>query len=118
MTGSNRILIVDDDTFLLKLIEVNLGQEGYSVSTVADAETGFTLVENNPYDLVVVDLVMPGMNGFQVARTLLQYSPALQIILISAVGDPQYDAAAKTIGAKAFLRKRDFSAEAIMKLLD
>lgn len=70
----------------------------------------------DPY-VAILDVVMPGMNGFEAARRLIGASPRLRAIVVSASADVQYDALARAAGAMAFLPKRDLTADAVLALL-
>jgi two-component system response regulator DegU len=71
----------------------------------------------NP-NVAIVDVQMPRMSGFEAARRLLDASPELRVILVSAHTDPQYEPLAQSVGAVGFLSKRAFSADEIVRLLD
>jgi len=81
--SKNKILIVEDDNTLLEIIKYNMNKEGYLVST---ADDGFKAVETarefKP-DLVILDIMLPGMNGFEVCR-ILRKDTNVPIIFLSA----------------------------------
>jgi DNA-binding response OmpR family regulator len=80
------ILVVDDDPVIVKLLQVNFEMEGYAVISAGDGEAGLARVRADQPDLVVLDVMMPGLNGLEVARTLKD-DPATwttPIILLSA----------------------------------
>ena len=69
MTGTQkRILIVDDDDEIRELLEFDVGQSGYFVDTAKDGLEGLNKALNNSYDLILLDVMMPKMNGFDVAK--------------------------------------------------
>ncbi|HEY5974200.1 MAG TPA: response regulator, partial [Geobacteraceae bacterium] len=70
-----KILIIDDDTSLRRVLEYNLLEEGYEVAAAADGEAGLRLFAEQQPDLVVTDLKMPGMSGFQVLQQVKEQSP-------------------------------------------
>ena len=65
-----KVLIVEDDATLLDTLEYNLSREGYNVLTAADGLTGLAVAREENPDLIVLDVLLPGMDGFEVCRTL------------------------------------------------
>lgn len=83
---SERIVVIDDDPDIVRFVETSLELEGYVVSSALDAESGLGLILADPPDLVLLDLMMPGVDGFEVLRRL-QTSPAtanVSIVLLTA----------------------------------
>jgi two-component system response regulator MprA len=67
---SARILIIEDDEAILKFLRRGLAYEGYQVDTATDGQSGLGLARDNPPDLVVLDLMLPGIDGMEVCRRL------------------------------------------------
>ncbi len=84
-----RILVVDDDPEIVRLLRRGLIYEGYTIDTAADGNQALTGARDNPPDLVILDVMMPGMNGIEVCRRLRQASsvPILLLTAKSAVTD-------------------------------
>jgi diguanylate cyclase (GGDEF)-like protein len=83
---SERILVIDDDPDIVRFVETSLELEGYTVKTALDAEAGVKLALSEPPDLVLLDLMMPGVDGFEVLRRI-QTSPStanVSIVLLTA----------------------------------
>ncbi len=80
----NKILIVDDDTELRESISEILGQEGYDLDAVHDAETALELASDADFDLVLIDLIMPGMGGMSALRLFKEESPNTRIVVMTA----------------------------------
>jgi diguanylate cyclase (GGDEF)-like protein len=83
---SERILVIDDDPDIVRFVETSLELEGYTVKTALDAEAGIKLALSEPPDLVLLDLMMPGVDGFEVLRRI-QTSPStanVSIVLLTA----------------------------------
>jgi two-component system response regulator MprA len=78
---SARILVIEDDEAILKLIRRSLAYEGYQVVTAIDGPSGLTAARDNPPDLVVLDLMLPGLDGLEVCRRLRSGGPTPIIIL-------------------------------------
>ena len=80
-----RILVVDDDRDILQLVSIHLKREGYTVYQASDAEAALALLEHQDVDLAVVDVMMPGMNGFELTRILAR-DMEVPVILLTAKG--------------------------------
>lgn len=86
---NNRILVVDDLFDNLLLLKLVLEAEGYDVETAADGQTAIAKIHESPPDLVLLDIMMPEMNGFEVTQQLRQSDdlPFIPILLITADQD-------------------------------
>ena len=80
-----RILVVDDDVNIQRLVTIHLTQEGYQVYKANDAEEALSLIENQNVDLAIVDVMMPGMNGFELTKILTD-DWEIPVILLTAKG--------------------------------
>jgi len=86
MPGVTKVLVVDDDPVIVRLLRVNFEMEGYEVATAADGEEGMTAVRADRPDVIVSDVMMPRLDGLGFA-TALKADPSLAtvpIILLSA----------------------------------
>ncbi len=81
-----RILIVDDDDEIRDLLEFDISQSGYFVDTAHDGMEGLNKALNNAYDLILLDVMMPKMNGFDVCRNIRQAKLAIPILMLTAKG--------------------------------
>ena len=84
--GAQRVLVVDDEESILKVVDYALTQEGYEVSTTCDAQSAETVLSQAPPDLVILDVMLPDKSGLEVARDLRARSN-VPIIILSARGD-------------------------------
>lgn len=100
----NKILIIDDDEELCELVSEYLTVEGFEVNTVHDGETGLSEALKNQHDLVVLDVMLPKKNGFDVLRELRQTSK-LPVIMLTARGDDMDKIVGLEIGADDYLPK-------------
>ncbi|MEN4101007.1 MAG: response regulator, partial [Anaerolineaceae bacterium] len=80
------ILAVDDETLYQHLLQVNLEKEGYDVITASDGEEALDLVSNRHPDLVVLDIMMPKLDGIRATERIRQFSN-VPIIILTAKGD-------------------------------
>src|SRR5450432_3567439 len=98
------ILTADDDPQLLRLVMRNLQLEGYDVMTANDGQQALELVEAHTPDLVLLDVMMPKMDGFTVCQRVREFS-AVPIIIITARGQDQDKVRGLDIGADDYLTK-------------
>jgi DNA-binding response OmpR family regulator len=79
---SHSVLVIEDDRDIARLLELHLKDEGYSVTVVPDGEAGLREALSKPYDIVVLDLILPGMDGLEVCRRIRSgpdYTPVLML---------------------------------------
>jgi two-component system alkaline phosphatase synthesis response regulator PhoP len=77
-----KILVVDDEQDIVDLISYNLGKEGYRVATASNGNQAVELANSAKPDLVILDIMMPGMDGFEVCRTLRQNSSTASVAIM------------------------------------
>jgi two-component system alkaline phosphatase synthesis response regulator PhoP len=78
------VLIVEDDPSIALGLEKNLAYEGYEVLRAGDGETGLEMAVDLRPDLIVLDLMLPGINGFEICRTVRKHDPSVGILILSA----------------------------------
>jgi DNA-binding NtrC family response regulator len=100
-----KILIIDDDSSLRRVLEYNLQQEGYDVVTAADGASGLRLFDEQSPALVITDLKMPGMTGFQLLSAVKERAPATVVIVLTAFGAIDTAVEAMKLGAFDYLTK-------------
>jgi DNA-binding response OmpR family regulator len=98
------ILAADDDPQLLRLMTRNLQLEGYDVLAASDGQQALELIENNALDLVLLDVMMPKMDGFTVCYRVREFS-AVPIIIVTARGQDQDKVRGLDLGADDYLTK-------------
>jgi two-component system, OmpR family, response regulator CpxR len=98
------ILIIDDDVELCSLVTEYLASEGFKVEAVYDGERGLERALQNQYSLVVLDVMLPGMNGFDVLRRI-RSSSSLPVLLLTARGEDVDRIVGLEIGADDYLAK-------------
>jgi DNA-binding NarL/FixJ family response regulator len=114
-----RIVVVDDEPMFLELMRERLRnqRELEIVGVATNGIDGIELVRELRPDAAVIDVYMPQMNGFQVTRQLRDEMPLLQVLLISADGDPAHHTAARRVGAEGFVDKRDLTPDVLLRHL-
>jgi DNA-binding response OmpR family regulator len=88
MPGGSRVLVIDDEVLVLNLLGMLLQEDGFEVLTAASGERGLELARLSPPDAVILDIKMPGMDGFEVCRQLRQMTDAV-IVFVSVKGDSE-----------------------------
>ncbi len=99
-----RILVVDDETTLVELVRSYLEREQYDVLTATDGPTALQLARATQPDLVVLDVMLPGVDGLEVCRQLRQFSDAY-VIMLTARADEMDKILGLTVGADDYLTK-------------
>lgn len=98
------ILVVDDEPRIVRLVRSNLEPNGYKVLTAADGETGLRQAEMHDPDLIVLDIMLPGMDGWEVCRRVREFS-TVPIIMLTAKGDESDKVKGLELGADDYLPK-------------
>ena len=104
MNNAN-ILIVDDEKNIRLTIAQSLDPLGYQVATADNGEDALLQLQAQEYDLILLDLKMPGMNGLEVLRRAIEIHPEIKVIIISAHGTIEHAVEAMKLGAVDFLQK-------------
>jgi len=99
------ILIVEDEAKMRRLLELNLGDEGFTTFSAEDAETGLKLLGTNPVDLVLTDLKLPGMNGLEFLQAIKRQNAALPVVVMTAFGSVETAVEAMKAGASDYVLK-------------
>lgn len=99
------ILLIEDTDHLGESISDILTMEGYPVFWASDGETGLDSFVSKKFDLVITDIVMPGMDGFQLIREIRKLSAVVPIIVLSAKATPEDKRMAMDAGATMYLTK-------------
>ena len=102
--NKTQILVVDDDPAILRLLCTNLKARGYTVSTAINGEEALVGVESDFVDLIILDIMMPKMDGVEVCRRVREWS-AVPIIVLSARGDEKDKVKCLELGADDYLTK-------------
>ncbi|GMQ79576.1 MAG: response regulator [Anaerolineae bacterium] len=102
-----RILIVDDDPILVKLLETTMSRAGYTTLSAKDGKTGLRIAKSEQPDLIILDVMMPGMDGFEVARQIRRSTTTSQImiLMLTASSDANNKVQAFSIGVDDYLTK-------------
>ncbi len=99
-----RVLVVEDDTTLAEVVQTYLERESFDVSVAADGQTGLEEALRTAPDLVILDLMLPVLDGFEVCRRLRQVLP-IPVIMLTARGEEDDRIAGLELGADDYLTK-------------
>ena len=104
-SGGPLVLVVDDDARLREFMRVNLEMEGYSVREASSAEEALAVIEDQAPELVLLDVVMPGVDGWQMLQRMQERHGSIPVIMFSGKVDDESAADAEKRGARAFVGK-------------
>lgn len=109
--GKNTILIIEDDKFLRDLITQKLQREGFATADAVDGEEGLKMARENKPDLILLDLILPGIDGFEILKRVKNDRTTAQIpvIVLSNLGQKEDMDRAVSLGAEDFMVKAHFT---------
>jgi len=104
-SAQSRILVIDDEAGIRESLEILLTLEGYNVEMAVDGESGLLLLEKRSYDLVLLDLSLPGQSGLELLPQIHERYPELPVVMITAYGTVDNVVEAVRAGAENFVQK-------------
>jgi len=111
---AKRILVVDDEPHILKLLDFLLSDEGYEVETAETGEKAIEICRHRDFDVAVIDLALPGIDGFTVCKRLQK--KGIPILMLSSYDDDEYVIAGLEIGAVDYVKKPFNHRELILRI--
>jgi len=115
-----KVLVIEDDKFLQRLLVMKLTQDGFDVTGASDGEEGLRRIVTEPPNLVVLDLIMPKMDGFEVLaqmRTNIK-SRNIPVIVLSNLGQDEDISRVKQLGALEYLTKSEVSIHEVVQKIE
>ncbi len=114
----SKILLIDDDPELVFMTRIRLQAAGYRVSTACDGEQGLAAARQEEPDLILLDVMMPGMDGFSVLERLKadDSTRCIPVIMLTASGETKFIFKAEQMGADDYVVK-PFEAPALLRLI-
>jgi two-component system, OmpR family, copper resistance phosphate regulon response regulator CusR len=100
-----KILVVEDEAQVISFIKKGLTEEGFEVSAVLDGNAGLEMFRQHHFDLIILDIMMPGMNGLEVCSEIRKANKILPILFLTALGTPENVALGLGMGADDYLVK-------------
>jgi DNA-binding response OmpR family regulator len=118
--GAKRILLAEDDRFLRRAAEARLRQQGFEVLTATDGEEALRVARAEHPDLVLLDVVMPQLQGFDVLKALKRdaVTSRIPVIVLSNLGQEHDVEQAIALGAEAYLVKAHLSLQDLVQKID
>ena len=115
-----KIVVADDDRMFRKAAETTLRRQGYAVTTASDGEEALQLIRSERPDIIVLDLIMPKLQGFDVLQVLKQDSitAAIPVIVLSSLSQEQDKQEALDLGAVAYFNKATCSLGELVKQVE
>lgn len=116
MDTNHKVLIVEDDEFLRSLTAKRLEKEGYAVSVAVDGSSAYQMASENNPEVILLDLLLPGMSGFEVLEKIKadEKLKAIPVIVFSNLGQKEDIEKAKGLGATDFLIKANFTLDDVV----
>jgi two-component system, OmpR family, response regulator len=111
-----RVLVVDDETRITSFVSRALSGEGLQVDAANDGRRGLELARSGRYSLVVLDLLLPGLDGVTVLRELMQVRPEQRVLVLSALSDVESKVECLELGASDYLPKPFSLAELLARV--
>src|SRR5574341_1547523 len=81
-----RVLVIDDEPIIRDVLQEILAREGYGIKSVPDAESGLEALDGHEFDLIILDLMLPGMGGFETLKEIKRRDPDSVVVMITAYG--------------------------------
>lgn len=100
-----RLLVIEDERKIARVISESLKREKYAVDISNDGEEGFNLADSQPYDLLIVDRMLPGMEGAEIVKKLRKNGKNMPILFLTALGTTEDKAFGLDAGADDYLAK-------------
>lgn len=105
MAVKNKILVVDDEEALRTVLSTELEGEGYQVSTAGDGEEAMKILGSQQFHLILLDIKMPNVDGFEVLKFVKQHQPSTKVIMLTGFADLKNAIESKKLGAEDFVSK-------------
>jgi DNA-binding response OmpR family regulator len=110
-----KILMIEDDEFIRELYERQLKLAGYQVETTPSGKAGVELLGKNTYDLLMLDLNIPDLSGFQILEELQKHpKEGLNIVILSNVAQDEFVNKGLSMGAQAFIIKSTYTPDKVV----
>jgi DNA-binding NtrC family response regulator len=105
MPAKNRILVVDDEEALRIVLSAELEGEGYQVASAADGQDAINILATKEFDLILLDIKMPNVDGFEVLKYCKEHCPKTKVVMLTGFADLKNAIESKKLGAEDFVSK-------------
>ncbi len=115
-SGSKKILLVEDEDFIRELYVRQLAKAGFNIKSAPDGQAGLSLLKTEPFDLLLLDIMLPGMNGLQLLREFKTQNPSssMMTILLTNLGQEAVIKEGFELGATAYLIKASYTPDQVV----
>lgn len=115
-TKAKKILLVEDETFIADLYAHHLSKSGFEVKIANDGTTGLKLLESETFDILLLDIMLPEINGLEILRQWRAKNPqsAMPVILLTNLGQDAVIKEGFSLGAQGYLIKASYTPEQIV----
>ncbi len=112
-----KVLVIDDEEILRRLLDKKLTREGYIVETAKDGKDGLEKMKKNKPDLILLDIIMPNMGGFELLEVMSKSKDLadIPVVIVSNSGQPVEIDKAKEMGVKDWIVKTEFDPGEVLK---
>ncbi len=116
MNPSKKILLVEDEDFIRELYVRQLSKEGFAVKSAIDGQSGLNMLKSETFDLLLLDIMLPGMNGLQLLREFKTQNPSSPMItiLLTNLGQEAVIKEGFELGAAAYLIKASYTPDQVV----
>jgi two-component system copper resistance phosphate regulon response regulator CusR len=111
-----RILVIEDEPRIASFLARALVAEGFRVDTAGDGPRGVELARSGAYELIVLDLLLPGLDGFSVLRSIMEHRPDQRVLVLSAISDVESRVRCLELGAVDYVSKPFSLAELVARV--
>jgi DNA-binding response OmpR family regulator len=112
----SRVLVVDDEPRIVSFVSRALAAEGFGVDSASDGVRALAMARERPYELILLDLLLPGLDGVSVLRGVLEARPEQRVLVLSAVSDIDSKVRCLELGASDYLPKPFALAELLARI--
>ena len=110
------MLVVDDDDTVARVVATYLARAGHATQRLGDGRLALEAIHSAPPDLVVLDLMLPGIDGLEVCRVVRRHRPALPIVMLTALAEPEDRIAGLEVGADDYVTKPFSPRELVLRV--
>lgn len=111
-----KILVIEDESNVVNLLKRGLEEEGYEISVAMDGLSGYEMAGNHQFDLMIMDIMLPGMNGMEICRKLREQKIITPILMLTALGSTENIVSGLDNGADDYLVKPFHFAELLARM--
>lgn len=105
MVTAKKVLIIEDEKAMAKALEIKLAHAGFEIKSTDNGKDGLKFFDNEDYSIVLLDLVLPGLSGFEILERLKQRKSRIPVIILSNLSLEEDEARARSLGAADFMVK-------------